>query len=161
MTSDLEDAAMPASGPLFTPRFSGDQLWIDVRRGTVLYIESCGTFVSVERKVEDRWEPLRDERFEHLDTGYYLDGAFVAPSAEEGCHVPSCTRLGGDTFYAVLEFSKSGPPRGEALLGYGNWSRVGSKHVDDQLALASQKKMRPMLRTRHAIEQHLESKTTF
>jgi acyl-homoserine-lactone acylase len=68
---------------------------------------------------------------------------------------------GGDTFYAVIEFSKTGPPRGEALLGYGNWSRVGSKHVDDQLALASQKKMRPMLRTRQAVEQHLESRTAF
>jgi len=68
---------------------------------------------------------------------------------------------GGDTFYAVLEFSKTGPPRGEALLGYGNWSRVGSKHVDDQLALASQKKMRPILRTRQAIESQLESRTAF
>jgi acyl-homoserine-lactone acylase len=68
---------------------------------------------------------------------------------------------GGDTFYAVIEFSKTGPPRGEALLGYGNWSRLGSKHVDDQLPLASQKKMRPMLRTRQAIEQQLESRTTF
>jgi acyl-homoserine-lactone acylase len=68
---------------------------------------------------------------------------------------------GGDTFYAVIEFSKTGPPRGEALLGYGNWSRLGSKHVDDQLPLASQKKMRPMLRTRQAIEQQLETRTTF
>jgi acyl-homoserine-lactone acylase len=68
---------------------------------------------------------------------------------------------GGDTFYAVVEFSKSGPPTGEALLGYGNWSRVASKHVDDQLALASQKKMRPILRSREAIEKNLESRTTF
>jgi len=68
---------------------------------------------------------------------------------------------GGDTFYAVIEFSKTGPPRGEALLGYGNWSRVGSKHVDDQLPLASQKKMRPILRTRQAIEQQLETRTIF
>jgi acyl-homoserine-lactone acylase len=68
---------------------------------------------------------------------------------------------GGDTFYAVIEFVRNGPPIGEALLGYGNWSRVGSKHVDDQLALASQKKMRPMLRTRAAIEKNLESRTTF
>jgi acyl-homoserine-lactone acylase len=68
---------------------------------------------------------------------------------------------GGDTFYAVLEFSKTGPPVGEALLGYGNWSRVGSKHVDDQLALASQKKMRPILRNRQLIEKSLESRTTF
>jgi acyl-homoserine-lactone acylase len=69
--------------------------------------------------------------------------------------------VGGDTFYAVLEFQKNGPPIGEALLGYGNWSRVGSKHVDDQLALASQKKMRPILRTRAAVEKSLESRTTF
>jgi len=68
---------------------------------------------------------------------------------------------GGDTFYAVIEFSKTGPPAGEALLGYGNWSRVGSKHVDDQLALASQKKMRPILRSRQLIEKNLESRMTF
>ncbi|HUE90304.1 MAG TPA: penicillin acylase family protein [Vicinamibacterales bacterium] len=67
----------------------------------------------------------------------------------------------GDTFYAVIEFSKTGPPTGEALLGYGNWSRVGSRHVDDQLALASQKKMRPILRSREAIAKQLESRTTF
>lgn len=67
----------------------------------------------------------------------------------------------GDTFYAVIEFSKTGPPVGEALLGYGNWSRVGSKHVDDQLALASQKKMRPILRSRAVIEKQLERRTTF
>ena len=69
--------------------------------------------------------------------------------------------VGGDTFYAVLEFQKNGPPIGEALLGYGNWSRPGSKHVDDQLALASQKKMRPMIRSRAVIEKNLESRTVF
>ena len=68
---------------------------------------------------------------------------------------------GGDTFYAVIEFSKTGPPVGEALLGYGNWSRIGSKHVDDQLALASQKKMRPILRARPLVEKNLESRTRF
>jgi acyl-homoserine-lactone acylase len=68
---------------------------------------------------------------------------------------------GGDTFYAVIEFSKTGPPTGEALLGYGNWSRVGSKHVDDQLALASQKKMRPIIRAREMIEKSLESRMRF
>jgi acyl-homoserine-lactone acylase len=67
----------------------------------------------------------------------------------------------GDTFYAVIEFSKTGPPTGEALLGYGNWSRAGSKHVDDQLALASQKKMRPIMRGRAEIERHMETRTTF
>jgi acyl-homoserine-lactone acylase len=68
---------------------------------------------------------------------------------------------GGDTFYAVIEFSKNGPPTGEALLGYGNWSRVGSKHVEDQLALASQKKMRPILRLRQDVEKNLESRKVF
>ena len=68
---------------------------------------------------------------------------------------------GGDTFYAVIEFSKTGLPIGEALLGYGNWSRAGSKHVDDQLELASQKKMRPILRSRSVIEQNLGTRTTF
>ena len=69
--------------------------------------------------------------------------------------------VGGDTFYAVLEFQKNGPPIGEALLGYGNWSRAGSKHVDDQLALASQKKMRPIMRNRAVIEKSLEFRTVF
>jgi acyl-homoserine-lactone acylase len=68
---------------------------------------------------------------------------------------------GGDTFYAVVEFQRSGPPIGEALLGYGNWSREGSKHVDDQLGLASQKKMRPILRARADIEKNLESRKVF
>jgi acyl-homoserine-lactone acylase len=68
---------------------------------------------------------------------------------------------GGDTFYAVIEFQKGGPLKGQALIGYGNWSRVGSKHVDDQIALASQKKMRPMLTTRADVEKNLESKKVF
>jgi acyl-homoserine-lactone acylase len=67
----------------------------------------------------------------------------------------------GDTFYAVIEFQKNGPPIGEALLGYGNWSRAGSRHVDDQLTLASQKQMRPILRTRALVEKSLESRTRF
>jgi acyl-homoserine-lactone acylase len=62
--------------------------------------------------------------------------------------------VSGDTFYAVVEFSD--PVRGEALLGYGNWSRAGSKHVTDQLELASQKRMRPILRTRREVEAALE-----
>ena len=61
---------------------------------------------------------------------------------------------GGDTFYAVVEFSD--PVRGEALIGYGNWSRAGSQHVSDQLELASAKQMRPILRTRPEIEAVLE-----
>ena len=67
--------------------------------------------------------------------------------------------VSGDTFYAVVEFSD--PVRGEALIGYGNWSRAGSKHVSDQLELASQKRMRPILRQRREIEAALEHRQGF
>ena len=50
--------------------------------------------------------------------------------------------VSGDTFFAVIEFST--PQRAEALLGYGNWSKAGSKHVEDQLPLLSRKEMRPI-----------------
>lgn len=83
-------------------------------------------------------------------------------TASTGPFVGGRTQIqGGDTFYAVVEFSKTGPPTGEALIGYGNWSRLGSKHVEDQLALASQKKMRPIMRARQEIEKHLESRRVF
>jgi acyl-homoserine-lactone acylase len=62
----------------------------------------------------------------------------------------------GDTYYAVIEFSR--PVHAEALLGYGNWSKVGSKHVDDQLPLFSKKQMRPVWRARNEIEANLESR---
>jgi len=62
----------------------------------------------------------------------------------------------GDTFYAVVEFST--PQRAEALLGYGNWSKPGSKHVEDQLPLASRKELRPVWRGRKDIEANLESR---
>ena len=62
----------------------------------------------------------------------------------------------GDTSYAVVEFSK--PQRAEALLGYGNWSKEGSKHIEDQLPLASRKEMRPVWRSRKDIEANLESR---
>jgi acyl-homoserine-lactone acylase len=62
----------------------------------------------------------------------------------------------GDTFYAVIEFSV--PQRAEALLNYGNWSKKGSKHVEDQLPLASRKELRPVWRTKAEIEQNLESR---
>ena len=65
----------------------------------------------------------------------------------------------GDTFYAVIEFST--PQRAEVLLNYGNWSKKGSKHVEDQLPLASRKEMRPMWRLKRDIEANLESRKTF
>ena len=65
----------------------------------------------------------------------------------------------GDSFYAVVEFST--PQHAEVLLNYGNWSKKGSKHVEDQLPLASRKAMRPMWRTRPEIEANLESRKAF
>jgi acyl-homoserine-lactone acylase len=67
--------------------------------------------------------------------------------------------ISGDTFFAVIEFST--PQRAEALLGYGNWSKKGSKHVDDQLPLLSRKEMRPVWRDRKTIEANLESRKAF
>ncbi len=67
--------------------------------------------------------------------------------------------VSGDTFYAVIEFSV--PQRGEVLLNYGNWSKAGSKHIEDQLPLASRKEMRPMWRTKAEIEANLESRKVF
>ena len=39
------------------------------------------------------------------------------------------------------------------LLGYGNWSKKGSKHVEDQLPLLSRKEMRPVWRDRRTSRQ--------
>ncbi len=60
----------------------------------------------------------------------------------------------GDTFYAVVEFSNR--QRAEALPGCGNWSKEGSKHIEDQLHLASRKEMRAVWRARNDIEANLE-----
>ncbi|MDH4064081.1 MAG: penicillin acylase family protein, partial [Acidobacteriota bacterium] len=59
----------------------------------------------------------------------------------------------------VIEFST--PQRGEVLLNYGNWSKTGSPHIEDQLPLASRKQLRPMWRTRTDIEANLESRKVF
>ena len=67
--------------------------------------------------------------------------------------------VSGDTFYAVIEYST--PQRAEVLLNYGNWSKKGSRHIDDQLPLASRKEMRPMWRTKADIEANLEARKVF
>jgi acyl-homoserine-lactone acylase len=56
----------------------------------------------------------------------------------------------------VVEFSTS--QRAEALLGCGNWSKEGSKHIEDQRPLASRKEMRPVWRSRKDIEANFESR---
>jgi acyl-homoserine-lactone acylase len=65
----------------------------------------------------------------------------------------------GDTYFAVIEFST--PVHAEALLTYGNWSKVGSPHVEDQVRLNSKKEMRPVWRDRKDIEANLESRKVF
>lgn len=65
---------------------------------------------------------------------------------------------GGETYVAAVEFSH--PLRAAEVLSYGNASQPGSKHRSDQLALVSQKRLRPVWRSREEIEQHLESRTT-
>jgi acyl-homoserine-lactone acylase len=65
----------------------------------------------------------------------------------------------GDTFFAVIEYSN--PIRAEGLLSYGNWSKKGSPHVEDQIKLMSRKEMRPIWRDRKDVEAHLEAKKTF
>lgn len=77
-----------------------------------------------------------------LSIGPFKDGK------AEGIH--------GDTWFAVIEYAN--PVRAEALLGYGNWSQPGSKHIEDQLQLFSDKKMRPVWLTRKEIEANLESR---
>ena len=69
------------------------------------------------------------------------------------------TGSSGDTFFAVVEFST--PIHAEGLLSYGNWSKKGSPHVEDQIKLMSRKEMRPIWKDRKDIEQHLEGKKTF
>ncbi len=77
-------------------------------------------------------------------------GPFVKGKAQ-GIH--------GDSYQAVVEFSS--PVRAEALLTYGNWSRSGSRHIEDQLPLMSKKQMRPVWRARPDIEANLESRKVF
>ena len=67
--------------------------------------------------------------------------------------------IGGDTYFAVIEFST--PVRAEALLSYGNWSKAGSPHVEDQVRLMSRKEMRPVWRDRQEVEANLESRKVF
>jgi hypothetical protein len=48
---------------------------------------------------------------------------------------------------------------GAARSRYGNWSKAGSKHVEDQMALMSQNELRPVWRARAEVEANLESRT--
>jgi acyl-homoserine-lactone acylase len=64
--------------------------------------------------------------------------------------------FGGDTFVLAVEFAD--PIRAMAAMGYGNASQGGSPHRTDQLSLFSEKKLRPVWRTRDEVEANLESR---
>jgi acyl-homoserine-lactone acylase len=63
----------------------------------------------------------------------------------------------GDSYTAVIEFSN--PVRAWALLSYGNASQADSPHLGDQLELLSRNRLRPVWRSRRAVEANLESVT--
>jgi acyl-homoserine-lactone acylase len=64
--------------------------------------------------------------------------------------------LGGDSYYAAIEFSS--PLKARVLTAYGSSSQPGSPHRGDQLALFAKQQMRPALRTREEIEANLEQR---
>lgn len=66
------------------------------------------------------------------------------------------TVIGGDTFYAAVEFSE--PVQARVLLAYGNATRAGSPHVGDQIEMFARKEMRAPWLTRAEVEAHLESR---
>ena len=61
--------------------------------------------------------------------------------------------VGGDSFHAIIEFAD--PLRAMASIGYGNASQKGSPHRIDQAKFYSQKKLRPIWRSRSEIESNL------
>ncbi len=65
----------------------------------------------------------------------------------------------GETFVCAIEFGKE--QRAQCLLGYGNASQLGSKHIDDQLPLMVDKKLHPVWRERRDIEANLERREQF
>jgi acyl-homoserine-lactone acylase len=67
--------------------------------------------------------------------------------------------LAGDTFYALVEFSR--PINARVLTSYGNASQPGSAHKGDQLELFARKEMRTPWLTRMDIESNLEFRDSF
>jgi acyl-homoserine-lactone acylase len=67
--------------------------------------------------------------------------------------------VNGDSYVAVVEFAD--PVKAEALIGYGNWSRPGSRHIEDQLPLLANRQLHPVWRSRKDIDANLESRKVF
>jgi len=59
----------------------------------------------------------------------------------------------------AVEFSN--PVRARALLSYGNSSQPDSPNRGDQLGLFTQKKLRPVWRSREEIEANLDLRESF
>jgi acyl-homoserine-lactone acylase len=64
--------------------------------------------------------------------------------------------VAGDTYIAVTEFGDK--VRASVLLGYGNATQPGNKHIGDQLNMLSEKKLRPALLEKDDILKNLEKK---
>ena len=69
------------------------------------------------------------------------------------------TPLHGETYISVVEFSK--PLKAMGLMSYGESSQPGSKHQSDELSLLSEKKLRPIWRTRTEVLEHAEDRKVF
>jgi len=66
--------------------------------------------------------------------------------------------VGGDTYYAAVEFSD--PVKARVLTAYGSSTQPGSPHRGDQLELFARQEMRPVWRKRSEIEANLETRET-
>lgn len=62
--------------------------------------------------------------------------------------------IAGDTYIAVTEFGEK--VSASVLLGYGNATQPGNKHIGDQLKMLSEKKLRPALLEKDDILKNLE-----
>ena len=62
--------------------------------------------------------------------------------------------VAGDTYVAVTEFGDK--VKASVLLGYGNATQPGNKHIGDQLKMLSEKKLRPALLEKDDILKNLE-----
>ena len=149
-SADPESVAPPAATPAGPERIYRHRLpvrishWINVLALSLLLMSGLQIFNSHPRLYWGQYGADFDAPF------LEIDAAMVDGKAQGRA---------GDTFFAVVEFSQ--PIHAEALLGYGNWSKPGSKHVDDQLQLFSKKQMRPVWKARADIEANLEGRKTF
>lgn len=85
------------------------------------------------------------------------DGAFRTAYFEPGEDL-RFRLVGGDTYYAAVEFSD--PVKASVLTAYGSSTQPGSPHRGDQLELFARQEMRPVWRTRDEIEANLETRET-